>query len=134
VSDSRGRHTTTHRELFGLPGGGLLIDTPGIRSIEVAGADLGLAPTFEDIDALAANCRFADCSHDREPACAVRAALEDGSLAEDRLASYRKLERELAHEVRRTDPQAAAANKRRWKAITKSVGKQMDQKYGEERR
>ena len=85
--DSRGRHTTTHRELFVLPGGALLIDTPGIRSLEVAGADEGMAAAFDDIVELAARCRFSDCRHRDEPGCAVRDALADGSLDAGRLAS-----------------------------------------------
>jgi ribosome biogenesis GTPase / thiamine phosphate phosphatase len=129
--DSRGRHTTTHRELFVLPGGALLVDTPGIRSLQVAGADEGLAPAFDDIESLAASCRFSDCGHDGEPGCAVRAALVDGTLALERFESHLKLERELAHEARRTDPVAAAANRRKWRAISKSVEKHMDRKYGE---
>ncbi|MEX1172407.1 MAG: ribosome small subunit-dependent GTPase A, partial [Chloroflexota bacterium] len=128
--DSRGRHTTTHRELFTLPGGAMLIDTPGIRALEVAGADLGIETAFEDIAALAAACRFRDCRHDREPGCAVRDALADGSLSEGRLASHQKLERELAHAERRGDPRAAAEERKRWKAIHKSVGRHMDAKYG----
>jgi ribosome biogenesis GTPase len=131
-SDSRGRHTTTHRELFELPNGALLIDTPGIRALEVGGAADGLAPAFEDVEALAAQCRFSDCRHDGEPGCAVRAALADGRLTRDRLDSHRKLERELAHEARRSDPRAAAENRRRWKSIHKAVGRRMDSKYGEE--
>ena len=128
--DSRGRHTTTHRELFVLPGGALLIDTPGIRSLEIAGADEGVETAFDDINALAAACRFSDCRHDGEPGCAVRGALDDGSLTVDRLESHRKLERELAFAERKGDPRAQAEERKRWKAIHKSVGKHMDAKYG----
>jgi ribosome biogenesis GTPase len=128
--DSRGRHTTTHRELFVLPGGSLLIDTPGIRSLEVAGADEGFETVFDDIAALAAACRFRDCRHQGEPGCAVRRAVADGMLAEDRLESHRKLERELAHAERKGDPRAEAAERKRWKAISKSVERHMDRKYG----
>lgn len=131
--DSRGRHTTTHRELFGLPGGALLIDTPGIRSLEIAGADEGVETVFEDIDALALGCRFSDCQHASEPGCAVRAAIAAGSLGEDRLASFRKLQREAAHAERKIDPRVQAEERRRWKAIHKAVDKQMDRKYGSER-
>ena len=131
--DSRGRHTTTHRELFALPGGALLIDTPGIRSLEVAGADEGVDTAFDDIAELAAQCRFSDCRHGGEPGCAVRAALADGTLGEDRLASYRKLERELAHAERREDPRLRAAEARRWRQVHKAVDRHMDQKYGRER-
>jgi ribosome biogenesis GTPase / thiamine phosphate phosphatase len=130
--DSRGRHTTTHRELFVLPGGGLLVDTPGIRSLEVAGADDGVETVFDDIADLATSCRFSDCSHTTEPGCAVRGAVHDGRLSEDRLASHRKLERELAHTERKGDPRAQAEERKRWKAIHKSVGRHMDRKYGTE--
>ena len=131
--DSRGRHTTTHRELFTLPGGALLIDTPGIRSLEVAGADEGVETAFDDIIELATQCRFSDCRHGAEPGCAVRVALDDGSLSEDRLASHRKLERELAHAERKEDPRARAAHKREWRIIQKSVNEHMAKKYGDDR-
>ncbi len=130
--NSRGRHTTTHRELFALPGGALLIDTPGIRALQVAGADDGLEAAFDDIVELAAECRFSDCRHDGEPGCAVRGALEDGRLG-DRPASHRKLERELAHAERKGDPRAMAEERRRWRIIHKSVGVHMDRKYGADR-
>ncbi len=131
--DSRGRHTTTHRELFALPGGALLIDTPGIRSLEVAGADEGLDPAFDDIVELATQCRFNDCRHGSEPGCAVRVALDDGRLSQDRFASHRKLERELAHAERKEDPRARAAHRREWRLIHKSVGQHMARKYGDDR-
>jgi ribosome biogenesis GTPase / thiamine phosphate phosphatase len=131
--DSRGRHTTTHRELFELPGGAFLIDTPGIRSLEVAGADEGIGIAFDDIADLAAQCRFSDCRHRGEPGCAIRAALDDGSLSEDRLASHEKLERELAHAERKVDPRARAEERRRWKHIHKAVNRHMQDKYGEAR-
>src|SRR5262245_9614598 len=115
--DSRGRHTTTHRELIRLPVGALLIDTPGIRSIGVSGATDGVDTAFADIADLAAGCRFRDCRHDGEPGCAVRAALDDGTLDAARFASHRKLEREAAHVARQGDPIARAAERRRWKAI-----------------
>jgi ribosome biogenesis GTPase len=133
AADSRGRHTTTHRELFVLPGGALLIDTPGIRSLEVSGADVGVDAAFDEIADLAAQCRFSDCRHASEPGCAVRRALDDGTLTEDRLASHQKLERELAHAERKGDPRAQAEERRRWKVISKSVERHMDSKYGGER-
>ena len=131
--DSRGRHTTTHRELFVLPGGALLIDTPGIRSLEVAGADEGVDTAFDDIAELAAHCRFSDCRHAGEPGCAVRGALADGRLSVDRLRSHEKLERELAHAARKGDPRAQAEERRRWRVISKSVEEHMQRKYGGER-
>ena len=129
--DSRGRHTTTHRELFALPGGALLIDTPGIRSLEVAGADVGVDVAFDDIADLASSCRFSDCRHEGEPGCAVRAAVDDGRLSNDRLASHRKLERELAHAERKGDARARAAETKKWKSIHKAVARQMHAKYGD---
>ncbi len=131
--DSRGRHTTTHRELFELPGGAMLIDTPGIRSLEVAGADEGVEVAFDDIAELALRCRFSDCRHDGEPGCAIRSALDDGSLSADRFASHRKLERELAHAERKVDYRARAAESKRWKSIHKAVERQMQAKYREAR-
>ena len=131
--DSRGRHTTTHRELFELPGGAFLIDTPGIRALEVAGADVGVDAAFDDIADLALGCRFSDCRHEGEPGCAVRSALDDGRLTADRLASLRKLERELAHAERKGDARARAAEAKRWKSIHKAVSRHMQTKYGEAR-
>ena len=95
-ADGAGRHTTTRRELVVLPGGGLLIDNPGMREVHLWLADKGLEEAFDDVFALAAECRFADCRHDTEPGCAVKAALADGRLAPERWESYRALERELA--------------------------------------
>jgi ribosome biogenesis GTPase len=131
--DSRGRHTTTHRELFELPGGALLIDTPGIRALEVAGADEGVDTAFDDIADLALGCRFSDCRHDGEPGCAVRSALDDGRLSADRFASHRKLEREVAHAERKGDARARAAETKRWKSIHKAVSRHVQTKYGEAR-
>jgi ribosome biogenesis GTPase / thiamine phosphate phosphatase len=129
--DSRGRHTTTHRELFELPGGAFLIDTPGIRALEIAGADDGVDVAFDDIAELAATCRFSDCRHDGEPGCAVRDALDAGRLSPGRLASHRKLERELAHAERKVDVRAEAEHRKRWKAIHKAVRRQMHDKFRE---
>jgi ribosome biogenesis GTPase len=131
--DSRGRHTTTHRELLRMPGGALLIDTPGIRSLGIAGAADGLDPAFADIADLALQCRFSDCRHAGEPGCAVAAALVDGRLAPDRLESHRKLEREAAHVARTTDPLLRAEERRKWKAIHVSVNPHMKRKYGSDR-
>jgi ribosome biogenesis GTPase len=94
-SDGRGRHTTTHRELVRLPGGALLLDTPGMRELQLWADESALGETFADVAALAEQCRFTDCAHTSEPGCAVRAALADGSLPEVRWESYRKLQREL---------------------------------------
>jgi ribosome biogenesis GTPase len=94
-SDGRGRHTTTHRELVLLPGGALLLDTPGMRELQLWADESALDETFADVAALAEECRFTDCAHGSEPGCAVRAALADGSLPQVRWESYRKLQREL---------------------------------------
>jgi ribosome biogenesis GTPase len=118
--DARGRHTTTTRDLVPVPSGGVLIDTPGLRSLGLAGDGAGLSAGFEDIGELAASCRFGDCHHEHEPDCAVIAAVEAGDLDPDRLASYRKLEKEVAFEMRREDPLARQAEQRRWKVIHKA--------------
>src|SRR3954471_12733052 len=132
-SDSRGRHTTTHRELFELPGGALLVDTPGIRALEVIGADEGVDAAFDDVVDIAATCRFSDCRHETEPGCAIRAALAEGRLTEERLASHRKLERGIARAAREGDPRARAEHRRAWQIVTKSVNEHMTRKYGAER-
>lgn len=120
AGDGRGRHTTTARQLVRLASGGVLIDMPGLRSLGMAGApDLGSA--FSDIETLARGCRFRDCRHQSEPACAVRAAVSEGSLDAERLASFRKLEREIAAERRRSDPLAAREARREWLRRTKDA-------------
>ena len=134
ADDARGRHTTTARELIRLPGGTLLIDTPGLRSVDVAGAEDGLTQAFADIEAIAVDCRFSDCGHAHEPGCAVRPAIEDGRLDASRLASLRKLEREAAYAASRNDPIARAAERRRWRAIHAAVNRHMRFKYGDEGR
>jgi ribosome biogenesis GTPase / thiamine phosphate phosphatase len=117
ADDRRGRHTTTSRQLLPLPGGGVIIDTPGLRSLGVLSAGR-LDRAFPDIDALATGCRFADCAHDVEPGCAVIAAVVAGDLPRQRLASYNKLGREAAAERQRTDPLERRAVKRVWKQRT----------------
>lgn len=119
--DDRGRHTTTHRELVALPGGGMVLDTPGMRELGMWEADDGLHATFEDVEAIAADCRFNDCRHDSEPGCAVRRALEDGLLDAGRWESYQKLQREAAFLARKSDQQAMLAEKKRWKQISQSI-------------
>jgi ribosome biogenesis GTPase len=121
--DRRGRHTTTHRELIELPSGALLIDTPGIRELGLWDADDGLAATFGDVEEVAARCRFGDCGHRGEPGCAVRAAITEGSLAPERLASWDKLRRELAHQARRSDARLATEERKRWAAISREASK-----------
>jgi ribosome biogenesis GTPase len=117
-SDGRGRHTTTARELFLVPGGGLVLDTPGLRVLQLWDDD-GLHGAFADLDDLARQCRFSDCRHETEPGCAVRAAVEDGLLDGERLQSWAKLGRELAYLERKGDRRAEAEERRRWRAVTK---------------
>jgi ribosome biogenesis GTPase len=119
--DRRGRHTTTARWLLTVPGGGVLLDTPGIRSIGLWDAEDGIAKTFPEIDELAAACRFRDCRHEDEPGCAVLAAVAAGTLAAARFDSWQKLQRELAYEARAVDPQLQAEERRKWKTIQKSL-------------
>ncbi len=130
--DGRGRHTTTHRELVVVEGRGLVLDTPGMRELQLWDADAGLSAVFGDIDALAGTCRFADCSHEGEPGCAVRAAIETGALSAERYASYRKLEREEAHITKKRDALARSEAKRQWKIFARSArrtgGRGLDQK------
>ena len=116
AADGTGRHTTTHRELVLLPGGGLVIDTPGLRELQFWEGDVSAA--FEDVEALAAECRFRDCAHTREPGCAVLRAVDEGTLELDRLRSWRKLQRELESIAARTDKRLRAARKKRWKQVT----------------
>lgn len=104
--DHKGRHTTTSRELVPIPTGGVMVDTPGLRSIAMTPAHGGLARSYADLEKLAVGCRFRDCSHEVEPGCAVRAAIEAGDLPESRWAAYRKLHREMAYERRRAEQRA----------------------------
>ncbi len=104
--DSKGRHTTTHRELFALRGGGLLIDTPGLRTVGVLGETDSVQATFDEVETLARTCRFSDCRHEGEPGCAVAAAIETGALSRDRLASHHKLEAERQSAQLRSDERA----------------------------
>ncbi len=115
--DGKGRHTTTRRELVQLPGGGLVIDTPGMRELQLWAADDGLDEAFDDVTALFADCRFSDCAHEVEPGCAVQAALADGRLDPDRWESYLKLQRELEHLERKLDKRAESEARKRWKAL-----------------
>lgn len=116
---SRGRHTTTHRELILLPGGGIVIDTPGMRELQVWGDEEGLKQVFDDIEELAANCRFSDCSHENEPGCAILEAVNNGTLDLDRLESYYKLKKEFFYLADRQTMKPSAIEKARWKKISK---------------
>jgi ribosome biogenesis GTPase len=120
--DGAGRHTTTHRELVLLPGGGLLIDTPGLRELQLwSGAgDLETRNlVFADVEELAADCRFSDCTHTREPDCAVLAAVDEGGFPLDRLRSYRKLQRELRAAAIKQDARLRREERRRWHLLTR---------------
>lgn len=116
-SDGKGRHTTTARQLVELPGGALLIDTPGMRELQPWADESAVDAAFDDILALADGCKFTNCAHNSEPGCAVRAAVESGTVAVDRLEHYRQLLKEAAFEDRKHDKAAAAATKRKWKQI-----------------
>ena len=119
--DSRGRHTTTHRAMFVLPSGALLIDTPGMRELQIWNSESGLEAAFDDIAGIAVDCRFSDCSHQHEPGCAVAAALEDGRLDAARFESYVALGREMRHVAVKQDERLRMAEKQRWKAIHKAM-------------
>jgi ribosome biogenesis GTPase len=117
--DDEGRHTTVARQLLLLPGGGMVIDTPGIRELQLGVAsDDAFDEAFADVEELAAACRFNDCEHRTEPGCAVRAALADGSLSEDRYASWQKLQRELRSIAVRTDARLRKEERKRWHQVT----------------
>lgn len=120
--DSKGRHTTVHRELVPIPSSSLvLLDTPGLRSVGVQGSEDAVASAFSDIDQLAASCRFGDCAHEHEPGCAVLAAVDAGELTERRLGNYRKLLRENAWATSRHDVRARSEKLREYKQISKSL-------------
>jgi ribosome biogenesis GTPase len=129
----KGRHTTTHRELIVGPSGVLVIDTPGMRELQLWDVDAGaLDTTFADLAALAARCRFRDCTHRAEPGCAVQAALETGSLDLGRWQSYQKLQREQAYAARRVDPRLARESKEKWKKIHKAHRALSREPWGDE--
>ena len=117
LADARGRHTTTHRELFLLPSGGLVLDTPGMRELQLLVSEYGFRETFDDVEMLAAECRFGDCRHEGEPGCAVRGALESGELDAERFANYRKMEAEMRHAATLVDQRKAQEEKSRVKRI-----------------
>jgi ribosome biogenesis GTPase len=119
--DAKGRHTTTTREAHPLPGGGVLIDTPGLRSVGLWADREAVAAAFSDIDELASGCRFNDCSHGSEPGCAVRAALADGTLTAERFAGWEALEREAAAAELRASPHLQRAQGRRFSRVTKDA-------------
>nr|WP_262499794.1 ribosome small subunit-dependent GTPase A [Planococcus sp. ANT_H30] len=117
--DSKGRHTTTHREMILLPAGGLMIDTPGMREFQLGDYSEGVTAGFSDVEDLALHCRFRDCAHHDEPGCCVQEALRNGKLDAGRYQSYLKLKRELAHMERKSDAAAQKAERNKWKQLTK---------------
>jgi len=119
--DGKGRHTTVTRELVPLPGGGVLIDTPGLRAVAMWGDEDGVDTAFSEVAELAEQCRFDDCSHETEPGCAVLAAVESGALDPARYAAYVALRREMAFHARQSDARLKAAEVSKWKTIHKSM-------------
>jgi ribosome biogenesis GTPase len=121
ADDSRGRHTTTQRELILVPNGGVVIDTPGLRELQLWTDEESLKRSFEDVEAFITQCRFSDCRHQSEPGCAVRAAIEEGALDAARYRSYQKLQRELRHVARKQDQKARLLEKEKWKKISREL-------------
>ena len=115
--DERGRHTTTHRELVLLPNGGLVLDTPGMRELQLWDSRLELV--FDDIEALAGRCYFSDCRHQDEPRCVVREALAVGTIDSERYESYEKLQKELKYQARRRDKRSEIEEKKKWKKLSR---------------
>jgi ribosome biogenesis GTPase len=129
-SDSRGRHTTTHRELVKLPSGGLIIDTPGMRELQLWDVNEAVRETFDDVEALGLTCHFTDCRHRDEPRCAVKAAVEEGRLAADRLESYLKLQEELLFLAKQQDERALLERKRQGRIGAKALRTRLKDKRG----
>ncbi|NUS03142.1 MAG: ribosome small subunit-dependent GTPase A [Nonomuraea sp.] len=119
--DGEGRHTTTTRRLHPVTGGGVLIDLPGIRALALSAGQEAITDVFTEIAELAGECRFADCGHRHEPGCAVRHAVETGEMPRRRLDAWDAIQRQLAHEERKHDPVARAAEKAKWKAVSKGI-------------
>nr|WP_257350881.1 ribosome small subunit-dependent GTPase A [Pseudalkalibacillus decolorationis] len=119
--DDKGKHTTTHRELFLMPQGGLLIDTPGMRELQLWNSSEGLSESFQDVENLSELCKFRDCQHVEEPGCAVQESIATGELSNDRYNAYKKLQRELAYLERKNNQRAQQQEKAKWKKITKSM-------------
>ena len=126
--DNRGRHTSTARQLIVLPEAGVLIDTPGMRELQLWDAVEDMGGTFAEVERIANDCKFRDCRHRQEPGCAVRAAIEAGQLAPGRLESYHKLQDEQAYQLRQVDQRAQIEERRRWKVLTKAANKRMKEK------
>ena len=121
--DAKGRHTTTHRELVVLPSGACLIDTPGMRELQLWDQGDSIQASFSDIEELSNNCRYRDCTHKNEPHCAVLQAINEGILEESRLKNYFKLQKEAAYIEKKTNIAAQLTEKRKWKQISKGLKK-----------
>ena len=128
LRDGRGQHTTTHRELILLPQGGLVLDTPGMRELQLWDGDAGLRIAFADIEEIAGNCYFSDCLHQGEPRCAIREALQEGSIDESRYESYLKLGKELNYLARKQDIGSAIQEKKRWKRLSRMASERAKMK------
>ncbi len=126
--DSRGRHTSTVRQLIVIPGGGVLIDTPGLRELQLWETGTALSGAFGDIDELAGRCKFRDCRHENEPGCAVAAAVDAGDLASERLASYKKLRDEQEFQARQQDQRAQLEQKRKARIGSKALSQRLKDK------
>jgi ribosome biogenesis GTPase len=131
-ADNKGRHTTTQRELLLSPDGVIIIDTPGMREIQPWEASAGLAGAFDDVAAIATQCKFRDCQHTVEPGCAVQGALKNGTLAAARWESYLRLQRATAHELRRVDRPAQQQHRSQMKKLTKSLRQRVSEKHGDD--
>lgn len=129
--DGRGRHTTTHRELVRLANGALLIDTPGMRELQLWSTDAGLGSAFADVEACALRCRFGNCTHESEPDCGVLMAIARGELAAERLEHWHRLRREVAHLARKQDELATAEERGRIKRLTRGLRRRLRDKYGD---
>lgn len=132
LTDDKGKHTTTHRELLVMNDGGILIDTPGMREFQLwsTGENIGLVTEFEDIEALILQCKFNDCTHKNEPGCAVNTAIESGELSEERFERYNKYLRELAFVERRNDEAKMSAERNKWKKMTQQGKANRNAKIG----
>ncbi|MCU1589637.1 MAG: rsgA [Frankiales bacterium] len=119
--DGKGRHTTSHRELIVLPNRAVVVDTPGLRGVALYAADEGLSRAFAEVEELASACRFSDCRHGDEPGCAITASVEAGDLAQVRVDSWRKLQRELAFQARRTDARLRSEERAKYKRFSKEM-------------
>lgn len=125
----KGRHTTSHRELTVLPNGGIIIDTPGMRELQMWEGSEGISETFSDIENYISMCRFSDCSHSSEPGCAVKSAIENGELDEDRYRNFIKLQKEIRYFENRNNRKAALSEKKKWKKITAEAKKNNKQRF-----